>query len=374
MSKDQTIYLGADHAGFDLKEQVKQYLYSKGCRVHDCGNAEYDESDDYPDFAFPVARSVAQDPDSMGILFCGSGIGMSVAANKVPGIRAVNVCIPGNTQSARSHNDGNVLCLGARSTSFDTAKEVINTWIESPFGNVERHVRRVNKILNIEKGSCAYMSKQSQKRQKIIPAILETSLDEVEKKLQLLLGKTDWIQLDIMDGEFVPEKSFALSEFEGHKWPFLFEAHLMVSDPKNYIHVCEDVGIQRMVVHIEALKENASDLIDRIHEKGMEVGIAINPDTPNNEVTVLASKIDTILVMGVQPGKAGQEFTETTYDKVREIRRDIPWCVKIDVDGGVGPGNMQKLKESGVNHFSVGSAIFASENPVETLRTMKKLL
>jgi ribose 5-phosphate isomerase B len=138
------IALGADHAGVQLKAEIKKFLDERGVRYTDFGTNSTD-SVDYPDFAETVARAVADGSHDRGLLFCGSGIGMAMAANKVPGVRAASVVDDVSTRLSREHNDANVLALGERLTPVDTARQLVATFLDTPFGG-GRHQRRVDKI------------------------------------------------------------------------------------------------------------------------------------------------------------------------------------------------------------------------------------
>ena len=143
------IALGSDHAGFELKEKIKQKLQSRGLIIDDRGTHSAD-SCDYPDYAQAVADEVAAHGADFGILVCGTGIGMSMAANKVPGIRAARVVTESDAELSREHNDANVLTLGARFTSEDEVFKIIDKWLATPFAG-GRHGRRVDKIMAIER-------------------------------------------------------------------------------------------------------------------------------------------------------------------------------------------------------------------------------
>ena len=154
----EMIYLGADHAGFELKEKIKEDLIKKGQKVADLGAHTLDKNDDYPDYAKAVADKVAADSSAKGILFCGSAEGVCIAANKVKGIRAVAVWSTTNAKMSRAHNDANVLCLSGGqtlepipATSFEEAREIVDTWLATPFSGAERHQRRIQKIHELEK-------------------------------------------------------------------------------------------------------------------------------------------------------------------------------------------------------------------------------
>jgi len=143
------IYLGADHAGFNLKEELKKYLEELGYEYEDLGNKVLELEDDYPDFALKIAEKVIE-TNEKGILICATGFGMAMAANKIKGIRAA-VCWDDFTAlQSREHNDANVLCLGSKIIDSETAKKIVRTWLETDFSNDERHVRRLEKIEKLE--------------------------------------------------------------------------------------------------------------------------------------------------------------------------------------------------------------------------------
>ncbi len=142
------IYIGTDHAGFELKNNLVVFLKTFGHEVMDMGAHTYEPQDDYPDFIRPVAEAVAQDSEARGIILGGSGQGEAMCANRVSGARAA-VYDGGPFDIAvlsREHNDANILSLGARFVDEDEAKEVVRVWLETPFGGEEKHARRIKKI------------------------------------------------------------------------------------------------------------------------------------------------------------------------------------------------------------------------------------
>tara|TARA_Y100000590_G_scaffold387122_1_gene460421 strand:- start:4770 stop:5207 length:438 start_codon:yes stop_codon:yes gene_type:complete len=141
------IHLATDHAGLELKNNIKDYLISKGQDVTDHGAHEYDAQDDYPDYIFPCAKAVAADPESRGIILGGSGQGEAMAANRVRGVRAAVYYGSEKeiVQLSRGHNNANVLSLGARFISEQVIYEVIETWLDKPFEG-GRHQRRIDKL------------------------------------------------------------------------------------------------------------------------------------------------------------------------------------------------------------------------------------
>jgi ribose 5-phosphate isomerase B len=143
------IALGADHAGYQLKDKIKQHLEQQGLEVRDEGTLS-GESVDYPDYARLVAHDVNERRADFGILVCGTGVGMAMAANKVSGIRAANVGSEYQAQMSREHNNANVLALGARVVKEDEALRIVDKWLATQFAG-GRHERRVEKISEIER-------------------------------------------------------------------------------------------------------------------------------------------------------------------------------------------------------------------------------
>ncbi len=162
------VFIGCDHVGFELKETLIPYLRELGYEVEDKGAFEYDKADDYPDFIVPVARAVAEDPENyVGIVMGGSGQGEAMAANSVKGVRAAlfyssalptqAVDVSGRQSEdpfemirlTREHNNANVLSLGVRFITEDDAKKAVKMWLETPFTEEERHVRRIEKFKNV---------------------------------------------------------------------------------------------------------------------------------------------------------------------------------------------------------------------------------
>lgn len=144
------IILGADHRGYKLKESLKQWLTGEGHDVTDMGAQVYTEGDDYPDYAVPVAKAVTGDPSLRGIVLCGSGVGMAVAANKMPGVRATVAHDVALAKASRADDDTNVLALGADFIDEATAQQVVSAWLATPFSGEERHLKRLEKISKLE--------------------------------------------------------------------------------------------------------------------------------------------------------------------------------------------------------------------------------
>lgn len=153
------IGIAADHGGFTLKSEVVEVLRRKGYEVEDFGAYEMDSSDDYPDFVIPLAKAIAGRNVERGVALCGSGVGASVAANKVPGVRAGLIHDGFSAHQGVEDDDMNVLCLGARVIGPSLALELIDTFLNARFSGAVRHKRRLEKLRELETFSCMAIEK-----------------------------------------------------------------------------------------------------------------------------------------------------------------------------------------------------------------------
>lgn len=144
-----TIFLGADHAGFLLKESIKKYLETLGYTVNDLGAYELNPTDDYPDFGYPVAKKVAAEKGK-GILFCGNAEGICILANKIDGVRAGIGYSEYAARTMREDDDANILCLPGRVLGEEEAKKIVYAWLVTEFSDADRHKRRLTKMKQIE--------------------------------------------------------------------------------------------------------------------------------------------------------------------------------------------------------------------------------
>ena len=146
-----TIYIGADHAGWNLKEHIEEHLKEKGYSVVDMGNANLVNDDDYPDFGYAVAKRVATEPDAHGIVICGNAQGICIVANKVKGVRAATGFNQDVAASSRNDDNSNILCLPGRHVDAKEAIKIVDTWLTTEFSGADRHIRRLKKVEEIEK-------------------------------------------------------------------------------------------------------------------------------------------------------------------------------------------------------------------------------
>jgi len=145
------VFLGSDHAAYELKDHLLKVLAEAGHEPVDCGAHVYDAEDDYPPFCFEVGERVVAEPGTLGVVLGGSGNGEQIAANKVPGIRAALAWNRDTAVLARQHNDANVVAVGARQHSADDAAELVLLFLDTPFSGDERHVRRISLVSDYER-------------------------------------------------------------------------------------------------------------------------------------------------------------------------------------------------------------------------------
>ena len=150
------IYIGSDHGGFHLKEKVKSWLKEWGYEYEDMGNAKLEMEDDYPKYAFLVAKKTAEDEKNRGILICRSAVGMVIAANKVKEVRAAAVYDEKMARLSREHNNSNVIGLSGDNLTEESAKNILKIWLETEFSKDERHRRRVGMIREFEESGISY--------------------------------------------------------------------------------------------------------------------------------------------------------------------------------------------------------------------------
>ena len=150
MANKKIIYLGSDHAGVKVKKKVEEFLTKKGIAYVDYGSFDPKSKDDYPDYAIKVAKKVASDDNALGVLICGSGTGMAIAANKIKGVRAAMAYDLFSAKKAKEHNDVNILTLRARKFLAGKAVKLVDVWLKTKASTAARHRRRIAKIKRVE--------------------------------------------------------------------------------------------------------------------------------------------------------------------------------------------------------------------------------
>ena len=205
------------------------------------------------------------------------------------------------------------------------------------------------------------------KEKKIVPAIIAKSQDELSERILKVKNYVDRIQLDVMDGKFVPNLSIDF-DFELPETSCHFEAHLMVNDPEMWIlKNCNNVDT--ILVHFESTKD-PERIIRLVRDKGRRFGFAINPETSLDKIKNHLNKIEQLLIMTVNPGFYGSEFLPETLNKVKEAREVRP-DLDIEVDGGIDAETIKRASESGANMFVSGSYLMNSDNVKEAVQRLK---
>jgi len=202
---------------------------------------------------------------------------------------------------------------------------------------------------------------------KIVPAILAETKDEFLFLLRQAESFTDYAQIDLMDGFFVPTRSFPEEKINSVETSLSFELHLMVKHPAAFMSKIRNPSLKKVIFHFES-EVKYFDFINQLHERQITPGLAINPATIKNQFLDLVQYVDTLLFLTVTPGKYGSPFQPEVIDKIAESRKIFPEKT-IAVDGGVSLDNLKTFIDIGVDYVCVGSRIFQSDNPGKSYKT-----
>ena len=205
----------------------------------------------------------------------------------------------------------------------------------------------------------------------ITPSILSADLTHLQDEVDSV-ASADWLQIDVMDGHFVPHLSFGALLVKNLRTSLPLDIHLMVSNPFDRIEEFLTVGAKKITFHAEAVPETSARgaLIERIHAGKASAGIALNPQTPLTAIDDVLNQIDLVLIMSVDPGKSGQAFQESVLTKVKALRQRSP-ALMIQMDGGINAENAKRCIAAGVDNLVAASFIFASKDRAAAIKQLR---
>jgi len=206
---------------------------------------------------------------------------------------------------------------------------------------------------------------------RVVPAILTDDEHKLSGMLQQAATFTDYVQIDIMDGKFVPSHSITWEQIRDVPQTLRWEVHLMVEQPEKQLASFKQAGAFKAIFHFEAAT-NPGRVITRARELGLAVGLAINPETAIEQILSLTSEVDSVLFLSVHPGFYNAKFIPEVLDKITVLRQLCPQ-LELGIDGGIKDNNINAVAKKGVNEICVGSAIFMQPDPGTSYRKLLSL-
>lgn len=384
----EVIPIASDHPGFALKKGIIAYLSQLNFEPLDLGTYST-ERVDYPIYAMSVADKVSKGDYKRGIVICKTGVGVSIVANKFPGVRAALVMNKEVAELTRKHNDSNVLALAAGFVSIDVAKELVKIWLlTEPEGG--RHQKRIDQILAIEQKNMVMHNSKFKKKalfssnyNKDKPSIeisaslmCANQLNLLKDVKALIKAGIDSFHVDIIDGLFVQNTSLTVDHVSAlRKYTTLpINVHLMVKDPSPYIKRLADVGADLVIIHWES-EGWAEKILEDIKSLGMQAGLAVNINTEVEKTYPYIDKVGVLMFMCTQVGFKATPFVPNVLEKMKifnEHKKKNKLETKIMVDGSVGPRTIPHLCKAGATIFVGGtSGLFKEGKFKQNIKQMK---
>lgn len=207
----------------------------------------------------------------------------------------------------------------------------------------------------------------------ITPSILSADFGHLQAEVASVESFADWLQVDVMDGHFVPNLSFGAPVVKGIKTKLPIDIHLMVSNPADRIAEFQALGAKHITFHAEAVQseQGRKDIIKAIRSTGATAGIALNPETPIDAIADTVEDIDLVLIMSVHPGFGGQMFIPSVLEKIKALRAAHP-TLMIQIDGGIDDKNVVLAKAAGANNIVAGSFIFRASDREAAIAALRK--
>lgn len=209
----------------------------------------------------------------------------------------------------------------------------------------------------------------------VLPSLLQCDFGNLAREVQRLEeAGVKGLHLDVMDGHFVPNFTYGMPIIRALRrlTDLPLDAHLMMSNPQDYLEAFRDAGADLLTIHVEAV-DDPRVVLDKIRQLGMGAGIALNPDTPLAQIESCLDVCDLVLVMSVQAGFGGQSFNEVALDKLRHLRESMGESQLLEVDGGVNRDTIAACAQAGAEYFVVGSAIFGEPDYAPVVRELTEL-
>jgi ribulose-phosphate 3-epimerase len=209
----------------------------------------------------------------------------------------------------------------------------------------------------------------------ICPSILSADFANLGNEISRVALNANWIHIDVMDGQFVPNISFGIPVLKAIR-PYTtlpLDVHLMIEDPVRYIDAFAQAGADLIVVHTEACK-HLHRVVETIRSAGKNAGVALNPGTPLTTLYEILPYVDLVLLMTVNPGFGGQQYIPTMTKKITELKdivRQNNYHIHIQVDGGIGPSNIKKVVGAGANAVVVGNSVYGAKDPIKAIMELR---